>query len=46
MVLHTGLTELYMFFTTISKTFFSSILFMISRLVFFLKRRQSSEDIL
>ena len=34
-----------MSFMTISKTLFSSILFIISRLVFFLKRRQSSEEI-
>ena len=44
--LHSGLTELHMFFITRSTTFFSSSVFVISRLVFFLIRRQSSEVVL
>ena len=39
MFLHNGLTELHMFFMTRSTTFFSSTVFVISRLLFFLKRR-------
>ena len=36
---HTGLTELHIFFLTRSTTFFSSNVFVISMLVFFLIRR-------
>ena len=41
MFLHTGLTQLHIFFMTRSTVFFSSTVFVISRLVFFLIRRQS-----
>ena len=37
MFLHIGLTELHIFFMTRSTTFFSSTIFIISRLLFFLK---------
>ena len=46
MFLHTGLTEFQTFFMTKSPTFFSSTFFVISRLVLFLIRRQSSEGFL
>ena len=45
-VFHTGLTELHMFFMTKRAAFFSSTILVISRLVFFLIRSQSSEGIL
>ena len=41
--LHNGLTEHYIFFVTRSMTFFSSDIFVISILVFFLIRTQSSK---
>ena len=44
--LHTGLTENHIFFTIRSTAFFSSTVFVIFMLTFFLIRRQSSEDIL
>ena len=40
MSLHTGSTELHIFFATISTTFFSLTVFVSSRLVFFLIRTQ------
>ena len=46
MFLHTGLNELHMFFLTINMAFFSSAVLVISRLVFFLIRRQFSEGVL
>ena len=46
MFLPNGLAELHMFFMTRSTTFFSSTIFVISRLLFFLIRRQSSEGVL
>ena len=46
MFLHTGLTELHIFFVTRSTTFFSSTVFVISMFVFFLVRRQSSQGVL
>ena len=46
MFMDTGVTELHMFFMTRSTTFFSLTAFLISRLLFFLIRRQSSEGVL
>ena len=46
MFLHTRFTELYIFFVTRSTAFFSSTIFVIFRLVFFLIRRQYSEVVL
>ena len=46
MFLHTGFTELHIFFVTGSATFFSSTVFVISMFVFFLIRRQLSEAVL
>ena len=46
MFLHTGLTELHMFFMTRSTTFFRVTAFVITRVVFFLVRRQSSKGLL
>ena len=46
MLLQNGLTELYIFFMTRSTTFFSSTVFIIFRLLFFLIRRQSTESTL
>ena len=46
MFLNIGLTELHMFFITRSTTFFTSTVFIIFRLVFFLIRRLSSEGVL
>ena len=45
MLLQNGLTELYIFFMTRSTTFFSSTVFIIFRLLFFLIRRQSTESV-
>ena len=42
-ILHIGLTEHYIFFVTRNRAFFSSNVFVISILVFFLIRRQSSK---
>ena len=46
MLWYSELTKLNMFFMTRSMTFFSLTVFVISRLVFFLIRRQSSEGVL
>ena len=46
MLLHNRLTEIHVLFMTRSTTFFRSTVFVISRLAFFLIRRQSSEDVL
>ena len=46
MFLHTGVTKLNMFFMTRNTAFFSLTVFVISRLVFFLIRWQSSEGVL
>ena len=44
MFLHTGLPEFDMFFMTRCTTFLSSTLFVIPQMVFFLTRRESSEE--
>ena len=45
MFLHNGLTELYMFFMIKSTTFLNLTAFIISRLIFIVKRRQSSNGV-